>query len=110
VSPRETIERTFREETGLVLAALTKSFGDLSLAEDAYQDAIAEALIRWQQDGTPTNPAAWLTTVARRRAIDRLRRQRTRDEKQSEYAAFSEFGRDTTMDEVARSLPIQDLS
>lgn len=88
-----------------MLAALTKTFRDLGLAEDAYQDAIAEALDRWPADGTPANPAAWLTTVARRRAIDRLRRQRTSDEKQSEYAAFSEMERDIPMDEGGEVIP-----
>lgn len=104
-TPREAIERTFREETGRVLAALTKTFRDLSLAEDAYQDAIAEALSRWPKDGTPTNPAAWLTTVARRRAIDRLRRQRTSEEKQTEYAAFTETEREISMDEGGDVIP-----
>jgi len=68
------IEATFREERGRVLAALISQLGDLTLAEDALQDALVNALERWEVDGVPRNPAAWLTTVARRRAIDRLRR------------------------------------
>ena len=68
------IEATFREERGRVLAALISRLGDLTLAEDALQDALVSALERWEVDGVPRNPAAWLTTVARRRAIDRLRR------------------------------------
>jgi RNA polymerase sigma-70 factor (ECF subfamily) len=67
------IEKTFREEHGRVLAALISQLGDFMLAEDALQDALVNALERWQVDGVPRNPGAWLTTVAKRRAIDRLR-------------------------------------
>ncbi len=68
------IEATFREEHGRVLAALISQFGDFPLAEDALQDALVNALERWEVDGLPRNPGAWLLTVAKRRAIDRLRR------------------------------------
>lgn len=71
------IERTFREEHGRVLAALIAQLGDFELAEDALQDALVNALERWQQDGVPRNPGAWLLTVAKRRAIDRLRHSGT---------------------------------
>jgi RNA polymerase sigma-70 factor (ECF subfamily) len=71
------IEKTFREEHGRVLAALISRFEDFDLAEDALQDALVNALERWQSDGIPENPGAWLTTVARRRAIDRMRRTAT---------------------------------
>ena len=67
------IEKTFREEHGRVLAALIGQLGDFELAEDALQDALVNALERWQMDGVPRNPGAWLMTVAKRRAIDRLR-------------------------------------
>ena len=67
------IEATFREEHGRVLAALISQVGDFELAEDALQDALVNALERWEVDGIPHNPGAWLTTVAKRRAIDRLR-------------------------------------
>ncbi|HET9906131.1 MAG TPA: RNA polymerase sigma factor [Anaerolineales bacterium] len=70
------IEKTFREEHGRVLAALIGQLGDFMLAEDALQDALVNALERWSVDGVPRNPGAWLTTVAKRRAIDRLRRSR----------------------------------
>src|SRR5215813_11617925 len=73
------IETTFREEHGRVLAVLISQFGDFTLAEDALQDALVEALTRWELDGVPRNPGAWLTTVARRRAIDRLRRASTEE-------------------------------
>jgi len=77
MSATEQIERIFREEHGRVLAALISRFEDFDLAEDALQDALVNALERWEADGIPDNPGAWLTTVARRRAIDRIRRAAT---------------------------------
>jgi RNA polymerase sigma-70 factor (ECF subfamily) len=68
------IEKTYREEYGRVLAALISQLGDFEQAEDVLQDALVTALERWETDGLPRNPGAWLLTVARRRAIDRLRR------------------------------------
>jgi RNA polymerase sigma-70 factor, ECF subfamily len=73
------IEKTFREEHGRVLATLISQLGDFMLAEDALQDALVNALERWKVDGVPRNPGAWLTAVAKRRAIDRLRRSRFED-------------------------------
>ncbi len=75
------IETTFREEHGRILAALISQLGDFTLAEDALQDALVNALERWETDGVPRNPGAWLLTVARRRAIDRLRRAATLERK-----------------------------
>src|SRR6266540_3450298 len=71
------VERAFREESGRVLATLIRHLGgDFQLAEDALQDAFAVALATWPRDGEPENPGAWITTAARRKAIDRLRRER----------------------------------
>jgi RNA polymerase sigma-70 factor (ECF subfamily) len=70
------VERTFREEGPAVLATLIRHVGDIGLAEDALQDAFAAAVATWPQDGVPANPGAWITTTARRKAIDRLRRVR----------------------------------
>ena len=71
------VERAFREESGRVLATLIRHLGgDFQLAEDALQDAFAVALATWPRDGVPANPGAWITTAARRKAIDRLRRER----------------------------------
>ena len=64
----------YRENAGQVLSALIAQLRDFDLAEDALQDALSAALVAWRRDGTPDNPAAWLLTVARRRALDRLRR------------------------------------
>lgn len=72
---RQTIEAVFREEHGLVVAGLTRYLGDLELAEDALQDACVAALSSWTDD-IPRNPAGWLTTTARRKAVDRIRRTR----------------------------------
>jgi len=71
------IEKTFREEHGRVMAALISKLGDFELAEDALQDALVNALEHWQVDGIPRNPGAWLLTVAKRRAVDRLRHSAT---------------------------------
>jgi RNA polymerase sigma-70 factor (ECF subfamily) len=65
----------FREEWARAVAVLTRVLGDLDRAEDAVQDAFAIALVRWQRDGVPVNPGAWIITTARNRAIDRLRRE-----------------------------------
>lgn len=76
-SVREVIEETHRREWGRVFAATARLTGDLDLAEEATQEAYVVALETWAERGVPANPAAWLTTTARRRALDRLRRERT---------------------------------
>ena len=80
------IETTFREEHGRILAALISRLGDFTLAEDALQDALVNALERWVVDGVPRNPGAWLMTVAKRRAIDRLRRAAVVDRRRERQA------------------------
>jgi RNA polymerase sigma-70 factor (ECF subfamily) len=75
--PAATVERAFREERPAVLATLIRQVGDFQLAEDAVQDAFAAAVATWSRDGVPANPGAWITVAARRRAIDRLRRDRS---------------------------------
>jgi RNA polymerase sigma-70 factor, ECF subfamily len=69
------VAEAFREEWGQVLATLIRVTGDWDLAEECAQDAFALALERWPRDGVPRRPRAWLTTAARNRAIDRLRRE-----------------------------------
>ena len=71
------VARAFREERAIVLATLIRQAGDFQLAEDAVQDAFEAAVTVWRRDGVPANPGAWITTAARRRAIDRLRRNRS---------------------------------
>lgn len=76
------VARIYRAEYGRAVAVLARYLGDLSLAEEAVQDAFATALERWPREGLPPAPAGWLITTARNRAIDRLRREATRDERQ----------------------------
>lgn len=76
VDPAAALERAFRDERAGVLATLIRYVGDFQLAEDAVQDAFVDAAASWDRGGVPTNPGAWLTVAARRRAIDRIRRAR----------------------------------
>jgi RNA polymerase sigma-70 factor (ECF subfamily) len=71
------IAETFRDERAIVLATLIRQSGDFQVAEDAVQEAFESALTVWRRDGIPDSPGAWITTAARRRAIDRLRRDRS---------------------------------
>jgi RNA polymerase sigma-70 factor (ECF subfamily) len=72
---RDAVERAFREHWGRALAVLIRQLGDFDRAEDALQDAVTRALEVWPARGIPESPAAWLTTAARNRAIDRIRRE-----------------------------------
>jgi RNA polymerase sigma-70 factor (ECF subfamily) len=79
---REAITRAHREEWALVVAALTRRFGDLDIGEEATAEAVATAVERWPVDGIPPNPGGWLLTTASRKAIDRIRRENKRPDKQ----------------------------
>jgi RNA polymerase sigma-70 factor (ECF subfamily) len=81
---REAITRAHQEEWARVVASLTRRFRDLDVAEEAAAEAFATAVARWPADGVPPNPGAWLTTTAIRKAIDRIRRESKRDDKQRE--------------------------
>ena len=85
-SLKSAIEQTAREEWGRILAALVKHFNDFQLAEDCLQDAIVSAMDHWQRNGIPDAPAAWLITVAKRKALDRLRRDQNFTAKQPEIS------------------------
>jgi RNA polymerase sigma-70 factor (ECF subfamily) len=80
------LDRIFRAESGPVLATLIRILGDFQLAEDALQDALTAALETWSKAGLPASPGAWLTTTARRKAVDRLRHLRIVEAKRSELA------------------------
>jgi RNA polymerase sigma-70 factor (ECF subfamily) len=80
----ETLERLFREEYGRIIATLIRLSGSFDLAEEALQEAFASAVTNWEKDGTPGNPGAWLTTVAHRKLLDAVRREKTKNDKQSE--------------------------
>jgi RNA polymerase sigma-70 factor, ECF subfamily len=84
VDVREAITQAHHEEWARVVASLTRRFGDLDIAEDAAAEAFATAVERWPAVGVPPSPGAWLTTTANRKAIDRIRRESKRDNKQRE--------------------------
>jgi RNA polymerase sigma factor (sigma-70 family) len=87
VKSAEELEKVYREEATRIRAALAARIGDVGLAEEAVQDAFVEALEHWDAEGVPPNPGGWLATTARRKAIDRLRRQRAGQEKLALLAA-----------------------
>jgi RNA polymerase sigma-70 factor, ECF subfamily len=84
IDVREAITRAHRAEWARVVAALTRRFGDLDIAEEAAAEAFATAAGRWPADGVPPNPGGWLTTTANRKAIDRIRRESKLDDKQKQ--------------------------
>jgi RNA polymerase sigma-70 factor, ECF subfamily len=79
-----TLEQVFREEYGRIIATLIRISGSFDLAEESLQEAFAAATANWERDGTPRNPSAWLTTVAHRKLLDAVRREKTKAEKQPE--------------------------
>jgi RNA polymerase sigma-70 factor, ECF subfamily len=84
IDVRKAVTRAHREEWARVIAALTRRFGDLDIAEEAAAEAFAIAVERWPAEGVPLNPGGWLTTTANRKAIDRIRRESKRGDKQTE--------------------------
>jgi RNA polymerase sigma-70 factor (ECF subfamily) len=80
------IERVFREEHGRAVAVLVRVFGDIDVAEEAVQDAFTAAVQRWPATGLPPSPAGWIITTARNRAIDRLRREASREDRHAQAA------------------------
>jgi RNA polymerase sigma-70 factor (ECF subfamily) len=84
------VSRVFREEYGRAVATLTRLLGDLDLAEEAVAEAFTVAVEKWAAEGLPPNPGGWIVTTARRRAIDRIRRESTRDARQAEAVRLAE--------------------
>ena len=80
----EAVTRVHREEWARIVASLARRFGDLDIAEEAAAEAFAVAVERWPADGVPPNPGAWLTTTAGNKALDRVRREGKRDDKQKQ--------------------------
>jgi RNA polymerase sigma-70 factor, ECF subfamily len=99
--PGADIERVFREEYGRAVAVLVRVFGDIDIAEEAVQDAFAVAVDRWPASGLPPSPAGWIITTARNRAIDRLRREASRDDRHAQAALL--HARDEPAEESAVS-------
>jgi len=91
------IEHVFREEHGRAVSVLVGVFGDIDIAEDAVQDAFTEAVRRWPSSGLPPSPAGWIITTARRRTIDRLRREATRHDRHAQAALL--LARDEPVEE-----------
>ncbi|WP_460628105.1 RNA polymerase sigma factor [Intrasporangium mesophilum] len=96
------IARVFREEHGRAVSVLIRTLGDIDLAEDAVQDAFTVAVERWPVEGMPPSPAGWIITTARNRAIDRLRREASRDARHTEAATLY------TPDEPREEGPVKD--
>ena len=84
--PAAEIERVFRAEYGRAVAVLVRVFGDIDIAEEAVQDAFTAAVQRWPSAGLPPSPAGWIITTARNRAIDRLRREASREDRHAQAA------------------------
>jgi RNA polymerase sigma-70 factor, ECF subfamily len=101
-TPAAALERVFRADRARVLAALVRGLGDFELAEEALSEACATALRTWGKDGTPRDPAAWLVTVARRAALDRIRRARVGADKIAQLARDERGG---AVDEPPVELP-----
>ncbi len=101
VPPRaaDSVEAVFLQERGRLLAALAARFGDLDLAEEVTQEAMATALVRWPVDGVPDVPLAWLLTTAQRKAVDRIRRDRAQAQRLAVWAAEA--------DRAGRAAPVE---
>jgi RNA polymerase sigma-70 factor (ECF subfamily) len=84
------VERVFRQEYGRAVSVLVRAFGDIDLAEEGVQEAFVVAAERWTADGLPPSPAGWIITTARRKILDRLRREATRDDRHAQAAKLNE--------------------
>jgi len=102
---RGVVEKTFRQESGRIIASLIRISGSFDLAEEAMQDALTAALTRWPTQGIPDNPAAWITTAAHRRLIDYARYARTRREKEEEVLRETERDAAADPDPCEMSFP-----
>ncbi|MEN1883189.1 RNA polymerase sigma factor [Streptomyces mirabilis] len=102
MTPNADTEAVFRAEYGRAVAVLVRFLGDIDLAEEAVQDAFTTALAKWPESGIPPSPAGWIITTARNRAVDRLRRESTRE------ARHAEAERLYARDEPAEEGPVRD--
>jgi RNA polymerase sigma-70 factor, ECF subfamily len=101
-TPTQVVDRLFREEHGRAVATLIHLLGDFDLAEESIQDAYLVALEKWPQQGIPRNPAAWIITTARNRAVDRLRRSKRLTEKAAILQREAEVAADAGWTDVGR--------
>ena len=110
LSSADVLDRLFRRESAQAVAALARALGDLDRAEEAVQDAYATALERWPRDGVPANPAAWIVTVARNRALDRIRADRRSAGRAEEIARLDALTRaDEPEQETVSTIPDERL-
>ena len=98
----QVIERIFREEYGRAVAVLVRRFGDIDAAEEAVQDAFAIALERWPSGGLPPSPAGWIIATARNRAIDRFRREASRDDRHVQASLLHATSSEPPDEEIVR--------
>lgn len=106
---RQAVNAAAREHNGKLLAVLIKDFRDFQLAEDSLQDAIESALIHWQRNGPPHSPVAWLLQVARRKALDRLRRTKNFNEKSLEISWLMQSEQTNAEENVEGAIPDERL-
>lgn len=104
-TPAQAIETIVQEEWGRILAALVKSLGDFQLAEDCLQDAVARALEVWTDTGLPNVPAAWLITTARRKAIDRIRKDARFAAREAELSHLMDLANADAVDDAPHAIP-----
>jgi RNA polymerase sigma-70 factor (ECF subfamily) len=102
------VESVFREAYGQAVATLIRIFGDITIAEDAVQDAFVVASDRWRRDGVPPNPAGWIVTTARNRAIDDLRRSARGRELHEQLGAVATTSHEPGPEEWERTGPVKD--
>ena len=105
---RTAIERAFREEHGRAVAVLVMQFGDIDVAEEAVQDAFVAALERWTEGGVPPSPAGWIITTARNRAIDRMRRESSRDDRHAQAVELHGRVEEMPLDEMDEEDTVRD--
>ena len=108
MTPGGAVERAFRAEYGRAVAVLVRVFGDIDVAEEAVQDAFAAAVQRWPSAGLPQSPAGWIITTARNKAIDRLRREASREDRHAQAALVHARGEPGQEGEDGREGPVRD--
>ena len=99
---QQTVDAVWRMEAAKIVATLTRAVGDVGFAEDLAQEALVDALTQWPDTGVPRNAGAWLTTVAKRKAIDQWRRQENLDTK---YAAMAHELETQVQDSLRHGIP-----
>ena len=101
----EGIELVFRDEAAQVVSTLIRLFGDIDIAEEAVQEAFEVAMERWPEQGMPANRGGWIMTTAKRRAIDRLRRESSRNDRHAQAALLHASSEESELD---RAQPVPD--